>query len=51
MKISELLLPDVMLLDLKATTKQAAFDEMIDQLYAADRITDKQEFLKKIKQF
>ncbi|CUW12353.1 MULTISPECIES: PTS fructose transporter subunit IIABC [Leuconostoc] len=48
MKISELLLPDVMLLDLKATTKQAAFDEMIDQLYAADRITDKQEFLKGI---
>lgn len=48
MKISELLLPDVMLLDLKATTKQAAFDEMIDRLYAADRITDKQGFLKGI---
>ncbi|MGY3742044.1 PTS fructose transporter subunit IIABC [Leuconostoc inhae] len=48
MKISELLLPEVMILDLKATTKQAAFDEMIDQLYATDRITNKSEFLKGI---
>ncbi|WP_294976884.1 fructose-specific PTS transporter subunit EIIC [uncultured Leuconostoc sp.] len=45
MKISELLLPEVMILDLNASTKQAAFDEMIDQLYVANRITNKQEFL------
>lgn len=31
MKISDLLVTDVMILDLKATTKQAAFEEMIDR--------------------
>lgn len=35
MKISELLVPEVMILDLKAKTKQAAFEEMINRLYEA----------------
>lgn len=45
MKISELLIPEVMILDLQATTKEAVFNEMIDQLSKAGRITSKQEFL------
>ena len=48
MKISNLLVTDVMILDLKATTKQAAFEEMIDRLYDAGRITDKQAFMQGI---
>ncbi len=48
MKISDLLVTDVMRLDLKATTKQAAFEEMIDRLYDAGRITDKQAFMQGI---
>lgn len=48
MKISDLLVTDVMILDLKATTKQAAFEEMIDRLYDAGRITDKQAFMQGI---
>lgn len=48
MKISDLLVTDVVILDLKATTKQAAFEEMIDRLYDAGRITDKQAFMQGI---
>lgn len=48
MKISELLVPEVMILDLKAETKQAAFEEMINRLYEAGRITDKKVFLEGI---
>lgn len=48
MKISELLVPEVMILDLKAKTKQAAFEEMINRLYEAGRITDKKVFLEGI---
>lgn len=48
MKIIDLLVTDVMILDLKATTKQAAFEEMIDRLYDAGRITDKQAFMQGI---
>ena len=48
MKISDLLVTDVMILDLKATTKQAALEEMIDRLYDAGRITDKQTFMQGI---
>ncbi|MBA5938910.1 PTS fructose transporter subunit IIABC [Leuconostoc citreum] len=48
MKISELLVPEVMILDLKAKSKQAAFEEMINRLYEAGRITDKKVFLEGI---
>ncbi len=48
MKISELLRPDVMVLDLQATTKQAAFEEMIDRLYAAGCISDRVAFMQGI---
>lgn len=39
MKISELLIPEVMILDLQATTKEDVFNEMIDRLSKAGRIT------------
>lgn len=45
MKISELLIPEVMILDLQATTKEDVFNEMIDRLSKAGRITSKQAFL------
>jgi PTS system fructose-specific IIC component len=45
MKITDLLIPEVMILDLQATEKEAALKEMIDSLYEHDRITDKQQFL------
>lgn len=48
MKISELLRLDVMVLDLQATTKQAAFEEMIDRLYTAGCISDRAAFMQGI---
>lgn len=44
MKISELLDQNSMILDLKATSKQAAIDEMVHQLFQAGRITDEETF-------
>ncbi|TSB45243.1 PTS fructose transporter subunit IIABC [Alkalicoccobacillus porphyridii] len=41
MKISDLLKKDTMILDLRATTKEAVIDELIDKLNRAGRLTDK----------
>lgn len=40
MKINDLLLKDVMIMDLKATDKARAIDEMVQKLYDAGRISD-----------
>lgn len=40
MKINDLLLKDVMIMDLKATDKASAIDEMVQKLYDAGRISD-----------
>lgn len=40
MNINDLLLKSVMIMDLKATTKEAAIDEMIASLAAQDRLND-----------
>ncbi|MEG2602006.1 MAG: fructose-specific PTS transporter subunit EIIC, partial [Carnobacterium sp.] len=40
MNIKDLLVKDVMIMDLKATTKEAAIDEMIAKLAASGRISD-----------
>ncbi|KRN75948.1 PTS fructose transporter subunit IIABC [Weissella minor] len=45
MRINDLLLPQTMILDLQATTKLAAFKEMISVLYQQGRITDPDTFL------
>lgn len=42
MDIRELLLKDAMIMDLKATTKEAAIDEMIDKYYDVGVIDDKE---------
>ncbi|WP_321386565.1 fructose-specific PTS transporter subunit EIIC [uncultured Enterococcus sp.] len=44
MNIKDLLIKDVMIMDLHATTKQAAIDEMVDKMYAGGRITDKEVY-------
>lgn len=44
MNINDLLVKDVMLMDLKATTKATAIDEMVDSLYQHGRINDKETF-------
>lgn len=44
MKINDLLVKDVMIMDLQATTKEAAIDEMIARLLASGRITDAIDF-------
>jgi len=44
MKLTDLLVEDVMILDLKATTKQGAIDEMIDKLFEHKRITNEKTF-------
>ncbi|MFV0558299.1 MAG: fructose-specific PTS transporter subunit EIIC [Enterococcus sp.] len=44
MKMNELLVKEVMIMDLKATTKQAAIDEMVQKLYSTGRITDIETF-------
>ena len=40
MKINELMLKDAMIMDLKATDKKGAIDEMVAKLYAVGRISD-----------
>lgn len=40
MKIKELMLHDAMIMDLKATDKQGAIDEMVQKMYDVGRITD-----------
>ena len=44
MKITDLLIKDAMIMDLKATTKQAAIDEMVEKLYQVGRISDVKTF-------
>lgn len=44
MKITDLLLKDIMILDLQSQTKAEAIEEMVEQLAKAGRITDKAEF-------
>ncbi|WP_368252395.1 PTS sugar transporter subunit IIA, partial [Enterococcus sp. 2201sp1_2201st1_B8_2201SCRN_220225] len=44
MKINELLIKDAMIMDLAATDKASAIDEMVDKLYETGRITDKTVF-------
>ena len=48
MNIQDLLAPEVMILDLQATTKRAALEEIIASLYQAGKIRDEQEFLEGI---
>ncbi|WP_034550315.1 PTS fructose transporter subunit IIABC [Carnobacterium funditum] len=48
MKITDLLLKNTMIMDLKATTKEAAIDEMIDSLTQHSRISDSSLFKKGI---
>lgn len=48
MNIQDLLAPEVMILDLQATTKRAALKEIIASLYKAGKIRDEQEFLEGI---
>ncbi|MDO1605345.1 fructose-specific PTS transporter subunit EIIC [Lactobacillus sp. YT155] len=48
MELNELLLKDAMILDLQATTKEAAIDEMIDKLAEVDVINDKKLYKKDI---
>lgn len=40
MKITDLLVQDAMIMDLKATDKQGAIDEMVQKLYETGRISD-----------
>lgn len=40
MKINDLLIKDAMIMDLKATTKAAAIDEMVQKMFEAGRISD-----------
>ncbi|EOT43576.1 PTS fructose transporter subunit IIABC [Enterococcus columbae] len=44
MNITDLLIKDAMIMDLKATDKKAAIDEMVNKLYQAGRISDVQVF-------
>ena len=48
MKITDLLLKNVMIMDLKATRKEAAVDEMINSLAKQNRISDSTAFKKGI---
>lgn len=44
MKITDLLIKDAMIMDLKATSKQDAIDEMVEKLYQVGRISDVKTF-------
>lgn len=44
MKITDLLVKEAMILDLQATDKASAIDEMVEKLYQTGRITDKEVF-------
>ncbi len=48
MKITELLSKDTIILELKATTKSQAIDELVNKLDRSGKISDKQEFKKAI---
>ena len=48
MNINDLLVKEVMIMDLKADSKEAAIDEMILSLYDHNRITNIEEFKEKI---
>lgn len=48
MNINDLLVKDVMIMNLKATTKEAAIDEMILSLYDHGRINNVENFKEKI---
>ena len=48
MKIKDLLKPNLMILDLKADSKEAAINEMIDKYVAEGVVTDRAKYLKGI---
>src|SRR5690554_5659603 len=48
MKITELLTKDTVLLDLQSTEKPGVIEELIEKLYQAGKITDKEAFKKDI---
>ncbi|UQZ32607.1 PTS fructose transporter subunit IIC [Paenibacillus sp. PK3_47] len=48
MRITDLMIKETMIMDLQATTKEAAIDELIASLAASGRITDKKLFKEKI---
>lgn len=48
MQVADLLKKDVMLLNLKATSKEAAIDEMIANLYKYRIISEQESFKKAI---
>lgn len=48
MKIKDLLKPNLMILDLKADSKEAAINEMIDKYVAEGVVTDRAKYLKEI---
>lgn len=48
MKITELLTKDTVILDLQSTGKPEVIEELIEKLYEAGKITDKEAFKKDI---
>ncbi|WXR62911.1 fructose-specific PTS transporter subunit EIIC [Peptostreptococcaceae bacterium AGR-M142] len=48
MKITELLKKDTIILKLKSKTKENVLDELVDKLYEADRLNDKEKFKSEI---
>ncbi len=48
MKITELLKEDTIILSLKSTTKENVLDELVDKLYEANRLNDKEKFKSEI---
>ena len=48
MNINDLLIKEVMIMDLQATDKQGAIDEMVQKMYAAGRISDADMYKKGI---
>ncbi|MEL5938096.1 PTS sugar transporter subunit IIA, partial [Tetragenococcus halophilus] len=44
MNINDLLIKEAMIMDLQATEKKAAIDEMVQKLYDVGRITDIDQF-------
>lgn len=48
MKITELLKEDTIILNLKSKTKENVLDELIDKLYQANRLNDKEKFKSEI---
>ena len=48
MKITELLGKNTIILDLKSKTKTEVIDELVDKLYNAGKLNDKEEYKKAI---